>query len=290
VGEEEIVPSFSEEFHHVGSHNEEHTYQLSDNRYADSCGDWDRPDLRVGRIIGNTADELLIPIMTSINVHRGILTFDRSHALVVTGDGQLWEDAGAQLRNVLQESQGLGPENITMVYTGQIAGDTACEKMQAIGTEVKDGAVDKDIIAWIGHGGPGSWAWCLDAFVNSEACPHPTAMYVEHSPVLGFGTAAAVVFAASCKTGNYEGGRIAEAFLRSGAAAYIGAVATVNSSMAFPFQQQFFNEWTSSCSTGEALLLAKRHMLDSDNPDARWPWWCEIYIWNLYGEPKFGGE
>lgn len=310
VGETEIVPSFYMEFlgciEEDGSRGKIHV-RLSDNPYADIYGNDGKPELRVGRIIGNTAHELLIPIMTSINVHRGILAFDRSNALVVTGGGDIQqhcEAAGDQLRNILHDNQKLGLGNITMVYSGQIAGDNLCEKMEAIGSEVKNGAVGKDIIAWMGHGGPGSWGWCLDAFVSRE-CPHPTAMYVDHSPALGFGTVAPMVFAASCFTGYYEGASfgycedgengIAEAFLKKGAAVYVGCNRSLSGASANEFQRQFFeNYWTTVRSVGDALFILKNHLINVDINDPSNPgfqeWLRVCHIFNLYGDPKFGGE
>jgi hypothetical protein len=208
------------------------------------------------------------------------------------------------LRNILHDNQGLELENITMVYSGQIAGDTGCEKMEAIGSEVKNGAVGKDIIAWMGHGGPKSWGWCLDAFVSSE-CPHPTAMYVDHSPALGFGTVAPMVFAASCFTGYYEGASsgycgdgengIAEAFLKKGAAVYVGCNRSLSGASAKDFQRQFFETyWTTGRSVGDALLILKNHLIDGDINDTSnsgfQEWLRVCHIFNLYGDPKFGGE
>jgi hypothetical protein len=58
---------------------------LSDYPYADTKGD-EKPELRVGRIVGNTAGELAVPIMTSINgVYHG------SRALLVSGPEDTWE-------------------------------------------------------------------------------------------------------------------------------------------------------------------------------------------------------
>jgi hypothetical protein len=74
VGEIEIIPAWTWE-----------GIPLSDYPYSDTRGD-ERPELRVGRIVGNTASELAIPITNSLNgVYYG------SRALLVSGPEDTWE-------------------------------------------------------------------------------------------------------------------------------------------------------------------------------------------------------
>jgi hypothetical protein len=94
VGEAEIVPpwelTFCGEYTSntydlacEGSYNRATiNIQLSDNPYADVLGGDGKPDVRIGRIIGNTARELTVPLRTSLD--KGS-SFDRSNALVVSG-------------------------------------------------------------------------------------------------------------------------------------------------------------------------------------------------------------
>ena len=72
VGETEVVPAYN--------YSDVH---LSDHYYADVVGDG-APDLIVGRIIGDTARNLTMPIQASIDVALGF-GFDRENALVVAG-------------------------------------------------------------------------------------------------------------------------------------------------------------------------------------------------------------
>lgn len=94
VGETDIIPAFTipsrVRFRGETSY---HTVHLSDSPYADVCGDDNLPELKVGRIIGNTAADLITPISTSIAVHRGdrFLSYDGSHALVASGADDTWE-------------------------------------------------------------------------------------------------------------------------------------------------------------------------------------------------------
>lgn len=72
VGETEVVPAYN--------YSDVH---LSDHYYSDVVGDG-APDLIVGRIIGDTARNLTMPILASIDVALGF-GFDRESALVVAG-------------------------------------------------------------------------------------------------------------------------------------------------------------------------------------------------------------
>lgn len=93
VGETEIVPSFDVPgfnacFNGTGCI---HTVRDSDYPYADVCADA-RPELKVGRIIGENIRELLEPVNASIGVSLGRLGFDRSAALLVSGPEGTWEN------------------------------------------------------------------------------------------------------------------------------------------------------------------------------------------------------
>ncbi|MBM4429796.1 MAG: DNRLRE domain-containing protein, partial [Chloroflexi bacterium] len=80
VGETEIVPSYN--YSNV---------QLSDHYYADVTGDR-RPDLIVGRSIGDSAAALALPLRASLEVHYG-RGFNRASALSVSG----YEDGGGDI-------------------------------------------------------------------------------------------------------------------------------------------------------------------------------------------------
>jgi len=362
VGETEIVPAFTIVRPTPGG--DRVTIPLSDNPYADSCSHEDRPDLRVGRIIGNTAYELAVPIRVSIDVSRGTLHQDHSDALVVVSHsneveyfiiwaaplvsrlpssyamvtevdweyqdteidllrealailGTKWDlddetdrpeppaelsdlrdlvgrwdfdddtdlpeppDDLAQLRSLLSVSDA---ERVEAAKRGEPVRHynlhpSSSEVLLARAHLVRDHAYDKDLICYVGHGGSGSWVWGLDE---------------PHLDFIGFGSTAPVVFASACETGDYEAGwnpdeGIAEAFLQRGAGAYIGATVVVNGGSADEIQRQFcLNEWTPGRSVGEALLSVKRNLMDIETPEGP-SWTNHAYLWNLYGDPKFGG-
>jgi hypothetical protein len=94
VGETDIIPAFTMPSRlRFRGETTYHTVYLSDSPYADVCGDDNLPELKVGRIIGNTASDLITPITTSIAVYRGdrLLGNDSSDALVVSGAEDTWE-------------------------------------------------------------------------------------------------------------------------------------------------------------------------------------------------------
>ena len=92
VGETEIVPTFHVHADSDWYVDDEMDINLTDYLYGDTIGNSMNPELAAGRIIGNTASKLLIPLQTSIRVHNGEegSAFDRSHALVASGQPDGW--------------------------------------------------------------------------------------------------------------------------------------------------------------------------------------------------------
>jgi hypothetical protein len=88
VGETEIVPAYTynvtglEIWWNGGGHTV--ACRLSDNYYADTCWDSGRPDIVVGRIIGDNVRNMIKPIEVSLQVYLG-LTPPRNKALGVSG-------------------------------------------------------------------------------------------------------------------------------------------------------------------------------------------------------------
>jgi hypothetical protein len=95
VGESEIVPAWQPS---VGV-----TIRLSDYPYADLTGD-ERPELRVGRIIGKTTQALMTPIRNSLNGN-----YDGSDVLLVSGPEDTWEPniKNIELAKVVTEGRGI---------------------------------------------------------------------------------------------------------------------------------------------------------------------------------------
>ena len=169
--------------------------------------------------------------------------------------------------------------------------ESVCQAGDARAGDVKAGAEGKDIIIWIGHGGPGGWAWVLDDFIGSCG---PSDLYIGGPDDAGisaidFGGTCPVVFAGSCLTGAYarETGRsIAQAFLRLGAAVYIGNTEVQGVGACQEVALDYFsNYWNrSGISVGQAMKEMKANM--ARHRWARRSW--DIYEMNTYGDPKFG--
>lgn len=88
VGETEIVPSFfMGEDWPFGVQE----LRLTDYPYADIHFNDEISDLKVGRILGDTAEELAIPVQASIDVHNGLAEYDASDALMISGPEDTWE-------------------------------------------------------------------------------------------------------------------------------------------------------------------------------------------------------
>lgn len=90
VGEDNIVPSFFSPYFTLNwNGGGPHVANFSDHPFGDILGN-SKPDISVGRIIGNHATKLIQPIQASIGVHNheSGYDFDRSNALLVSGTGE----------------------------------------------------------------------------------------------------------------------------------------------------------------------------------------------------------
>ncbi len=357
VGETEIVPSFNVSGFNMGFNvGVIDTVRITDYPYSDIMGD-ERPELRVGRILGENPVEMKAQLDASIGVYLGRLNFDRSNAFLVSGTEGTWEmfiddcrDLGtllgsqgfttsyshaeyhitenellrealvlrgdysclgepghlisggvpcprshpptdtATLRTLITVAQAEDIETARRRYDQSYTiHDTACQSGDARGLELKTGSRDCDVIFWDGHGGPGGWGWVMDDFTGSCGS---TNMYIDlPSNPLNLGTTASFVFAASCLTGNYEaeaGRSGARAYLRHKAGVYIGSTevspAGVQQDMTIRFFRDYWN--TAGLEIGDAFARLKYDtVLMSDRI-----WRYMVYEYNLYGDPKFGGD
>ena len=154
---------------------------------------------------------------------------------------------------------------------------TGEEVLRSRAQEVKAQTPDKDVIIFLGHGGAGSWACVLDDWTTSECPIEP----------IDFGRSCPVVIAFSCLTGNYEdepGRSIAKAFLRNGAAVYIGSTEVSSTGHNEEVTREgFWRSWTRSSRIGDAFFdMQRRKIREGGN------WRYFVYEYNLYGDPKFG--
>ena len=100
------------------------------------------------------------------------------------------------------------------------------------------------------------------------------------------------VYAVSCSTGNYEDlfdNSIAEAFLSTGAAVYIGSTEVSGIPHNVVMGEKFFSNWGPTESLGSTLTDIERKVWDADDGGRDfWEMW--VYEYNLYGDPKIGTD
>lgn len=269
VGETDILPAFfyiDEGIANATSgagwgYNPVDLIPLSDNGYADVNGD-SLPDLIVGRLIGESAAQLLAQIQTSLD--ELFWRDGATDALVASGvgDGESsFEENADRVVDLLDDEF-----TVSQMYGSDYASDAARL------AEFRTRAPDKDIIFYRDHGSANCWSHtvCEDDFPVDFGDSHPFA------------------FGSACSTGDYEEGddvSIAEAFLDSGAGVYIGATERSSRSVNNPTGRRFFERLTSDTHPlGQTFRETKR---ESDISDDRTRLWVLEY--NLYGDPKYGG-
>ena len=269
VGETEIVPSY------VSVHKledlfgkETRTVHWTDMPYGNTAGKIEKPELAVGRIIGNNARQLTVPLATSIGVYlqEAGHEFDRSDALAVAGRGS---GVTAFEANVDQVARVLDDEfSVVKLKKRQV--EEGGENMDAV---FKANADSKDVIFYRDHCGPNTWSGVASTGSFGGANP------------LDFGGTKPFAFACCCQAGRYEDtgeDGIAEHFLRHGAPAYIGATENSKREPNNHACKKFFQRWVGGTrSIGQELKEVKRGFQTAEGR-----YWSAEY--NLYGDPTYG--
>jgi len=294
VGEVEIVPSWLRSIGRVTWGNSPcATWEvdLSDLPYADT----DRigaPELVVGRIIGNDAAALTRPLKVSINVQEGVAGygFDRSDALWVSGI-----DADTDIQYVFTDTVNAIGETMDSEFTVDILQWSQVAADQRL-PEFRNLALGKDVIGFMGHGGPDAWAPSLhtgdlpgDPFAGPPI------------PAVDFGDTNPFIFSLACLTGSYEdhvvnagplpcipfgGGdyNIAEGFFDRGVGIFVGSTEVSSIQINSIAGKDFFETWwQADTNIGAALTLLKRDYWGIDRYRDLW-----VTEYNLYGDPKYG--
>ena len=230
----------------------------SDLCIADTNGHID-PELTVGRIIGDDANELSIPIEATINVIKGEpnYEFDRSRALAVAGD------------DVEDEVTDLFEENVDKVSDILRTEFDSVRKLKvrdilAAGNdptaEFKTYDNNRDLVYYRDHCNEFSWTDVVN-----------TTDFAGINPV-SFGDSKPLAFACCCTAGLYEGvggGGIAEAFVGVETAGYIGATRGSNRDTNNAACRWFFEHWVGSTDPAAKVLRdLKVHL--SDTTGDRW--------------------
>ncbi|NOZ28117.1 MAG: hypothetical protein GXP39_08715 [Chloroflexi bacterium] len=144
---------------------------------------------------------------------------------------------------------------------------------------------NKDVIFWSGHGNINKWSDGINSHLPSN---HPYSVFP-----LDFNKHTPFVLAMSCLTGNYDAGyleekNIAESFLASGAAIYIGSTQESYGYENREAAKKLYRDWRASESVGEAFTKLERDAWISGGKNVKSDWWFWVWEYNLYGDPKFG--
>ncbi|MGD2105414.1 MAG: C25 family cysteine peptidase, partial [Anaerolineae bacterium] len=283
VGENQVVPGWSR-YHgkqYTTQGNIPFTASPTDYPYASTSGSELKPELAMGRIIGESPALQIVAIRNSLYSYQGKAGYDYDalQTLAVNGFPACWH-GGCDSIDFAHEVNSL-PSVLSGTITGMRTPDLAQRDAQgnvvitptkhAITTTFFTHSADKDIIFLAGHGSGGSWDVFNTGDILAQATP-----FGSHSPF---------VFASSCATGDYPGGlSFAESMLARRAAAYLGAVekGACYTDGTCPHADTFFSNWSSSESFARALKQAKRKIGTSFFDR----WWTAIY--HLYGDAKFG--
>lgn len=258
VGEDKIVSNLGAGY----------TVPYSDLRYASTSGEA-KPELVLGRIVGNDATALNTALKNAIGVYEGWpgYTFDRARALLSSGRG---DGAGTFWDQLKQISHRLNHGNVTRLrWTDYGARD---DMLNAFKNAM---ALGQGLVVYRGHAG--ATAWGDDGSIK---------LYTTDIPNLNFNGYNPFVFAIACDSGNYaDHDSMAETFLQYGAAVYIGAVSPSDRDTNGRAGRAFFSRWgdNNALSAGYAFVdMARDHWAD----DSNWKEW--IYQYHLFGDPKFG--
>ncbi len=242
VGETPIVPTFKAQFA-TGGAGKKAPY--TDMFYASTTGTDEVPELAIGRIIGETPDDLRTVIETSIELAWGDSVLNASDAYLVSGysSGPSGNSDYFDFTGLNDEIENRIDDHGFSILRETTEGTSAIDEADFFAH-----AVNRDIIHLSGHGSSASWDILSAREVRDNFWP---------------GTTHPLVTAMSCSTGSYPfGAGLAEAFLREGAGAYIGAAATAN--MATQYVDEYFYDYFAlNVPLGMALRDAKRALIRS---------------------------
>ena len=264
VGETEIVPSRAISDTGIRDATNHWTggpvYPVTcvDNTYADISGDDNLPELIVARIIGDSANQLMTPIETSL-----LDQFERTDAFVISGTG----GGQSSFETNADEVAGIVDDEFTvdLMHGGDWGSDT--QRRIQFTTRARD----KDVLFYRDHGSIGCWSHTICTW---------------NFPV-NFGNSYPFAFGSVCLSGHFEGSYcIGEAFLDSGAGVYLGATEGSPRDANNAAGKKFFNKWIDSPkSLGQAFKETKRELGTSDVYKRLW-----VLEYNLYGDPKYGSS
>jgi len=283
VGETEIIPSFTVGCWDGNYDSRDDTIHYADGPYANMGGETIHPEICIGRIIGNDANKLKIPIQSSIDVSKGIKEFCRNNspcasALVISGIGE-----GSPRFTCLGEDIA-GNGYLGKEFNVQRIQGSACDSDGDRLNRFLNNTPDRDVIIYAGHGYTDGSGW--DSVISTSDIV---------SRGVSFGNSRPFIFAASCDAGRYaEIYGIAEAFLERGAVVYMGATEAVYDGSYCRYEytnskelKKFLKEWLEDPhkTLGKAWM-ERRQDISHETWFENSRYWSTVY--QFYGDPKFG--
>jgi len=280
VGEENVIPMINFDLD-IGVEGAVLGDETEDFLYADTCSADELPELKLGRIIGNTAANLTIPLRSSISIFKGESGhyYNPDNALLVSGvDGN--PDLQAQMHDISRLASMYIPGASVLHWSDY---ETYAERNSEFKGRLT--STVRGFIHYQGHGGPDSWCNGLDCW-STSLCPFEP---------ISLGGSHPVVYATACSTGRYwdrhlygsDHESVAGEFLRKGAGAYIGIGWGLGFAH-FGYGEQFIRIYTShpTWTIGEVFRELQRYMSTQIPEDAAWR--AVIHRYRLFGDPKFG--
>ncbi len=275
VGEHQIVPAWTISGTGVPTHDDGSDYiRQSDYRYADTTGD-DQPQLIVGRIIGDTPDDLTRGLKASLGVHynSGGYGNDMSHALAISGAGDFVDDFVDSVNYMAAQLAAKGT-SVSVIHEKFSGADQAVSDYKTL-------VPGKDFIFLDDHGLP------------SSVGP----LNIDNLPGTDFQGTNPVIWSEACLTGNYDyysetnpappNGTLSERFFMLGAAGYFGSTEIGSVSVGKAAAKYVADHWSATLSAPFQFFVLKAWMASS------LPWIPPkyrgfLYEFNYYGDPKLG--
>ena len=293
VGEAEIVPTFIVSCWDGNYDSIDDTIHWTDSPYASTSGEDIHPEIFIGRIVGDDARRLIVPIETSLKVKNGLKEFCRNNspcasAMVVSGVGNYQSNFTCTAQALCDDDEGdLGSEFQVYFLQGSSYHDDENENADTKRNRAfLENVRDRDVIVYIGHG------YCP---VNpNDFIGWANVITTNTTSSIDFGNSAPFLFASSCCTGRYAGiYGFPEAVFSRGAGIYIGATEITYGGCCCHSQftnenelNNFFDAWLNHPNKTIAEAWRERRQ-DISNE-----WWFEnsrfwSTVYQFYGDPKF---
>jgi len=271
LGETSIIPAFSGAYTLSGERNR---VRVMDRDYARTRSDeLDYPNLTVGRMIGNTADELLTPVLNSIQQADGRWRFYNTNITVALSGYDKGPDDDSDNIDFWGNSSAINHLLADQGFrTAHYATDRGVPRINE--TNFADYICTRAFCYLAGHGN-----WNVWDVVDSD----DVLLRYQDLTIIR-----PVIYADSCLTGYYvPGTSLAEAFLQKGVAAYIGNTETaVEYNRVYTPIERFIRRMGGDKPIAKALRNAKQAQYGSGGSSTRPYRRYDCAICHFYGDPK----